>query len=176
MILIAAKLASTHERLVIRSDDTDVLVLLIYYCCKEKLGQLVYMLAGHNTQATNRQRYIDIPSIVKAHGVKFCESLPAAHALTGCDRTSSLHQIGKHVAYSKLMDFSEKDSASLRKFGIQRDLEADISSARSYVLDLYGKKAKSCSSLDQLRYFLASTTDKPTSQCHPLRMPSSNMF
>ncbi len=37
----------------------------------------------------------------------------------------------------------------------------------SYFLSLYEKKAKTCSSLDQLRYLLGSTTDTPASQLPP---------
>ena len=99
--------------------------------------------------------------------MKLCESLPAAHALTGCDSTSSLYQVGKRVDYTKLLEHVNNGNFSLTTFGIQNDVEADVSSARSYVLSLYGKKAKTCSSLDQLRYLMASTTDKPASQLPP---------
>ena len=64
MLLHAIDLSSTHERLVIRSDDTDVLVLLVYYCSKSMVTKYVYMLAGHNTPAVNRKLYIPVHSIV----------------------------------------------------------------------------------------------------------------
>ena len=167
MLLHAIDLSSTHDRLVVRSDDTDVLVLLLYYCSKNMLSKFVYMLAGHNTPTINRQRYIPIHTMTTEHGMEFCLSLPAAHALTGCDTTSSFYQTGKRTACTKLEQHVKKKNPSLTTFGIQNDLEADISSARSYVLSFYGKKAETCSSLDQLRYVLASTTDKPASQLPP---------
>jgi hypothetical protein len=42
-----------------------------------------------------------------------------------------------------------------------------VLSARSFVLSLYGIKATNYSSLDQLQYYLASTTDKPASHLTP---------
>lgn len=103
MLFHAIDLSSTHDRLVIRSDDNDVLVMLLYYCRKDILSDLVYMLAVHKTQMVNRQRYIPVHSNMAEHGVKFSESFPATHALTGCGSTSSLHKIGKHLSYTKLL-------------------------------------------------------------------------
>jgi len=40
-------------------------------------------------------------------------------------------------------------------------------SARRFVLLLHGKKAKCLASLDDLRYHLATTTDKPSNQLPP---------
>jgi hypothetical protein len=52
------------------------------------LSKFAYMLAGRNT----------------SHGVKFCESLPTAHVLAGCDSTSSLYRIGKCITNTNLQD------------------------------------------------------------------------
>ena len=55
------------------------------------------MHAGHG----DRQRYIPVPDISDKLGVALCGSLPACHALTGCDTTSSLLRIGKTTAFNK---------------------------------------------------------------------------
>lgn len=115
----------------------------------------------------NRQRYIPIHSFEAEHSVKFCVNLIAAHILTGRDTTSTLHHIEKRVSYTKLLKHVRKNNLSLVTFGMQNEVEADVSFARSYVLSLYRKKAKASSSQDQLRYLLASTTDKPASQLPP---------
>ena len=47
MVLHAINLSSTFEWIVVRSDDTDVLVLLLYYSSKGKLDSSVYMHARH---------------------------------------------------------------------------------------------------------------------------------
>lgn len=48
ILLHAIHLARAHSRIIVRCDDTDVLVLLIYYCAKGMLENCkVYMNAGH---------------------------------------------------------------------------------------------------------------------------------
>jgi hypothetical protein len=101
-------------------------------------------------------------SIETVHGVEFCESLPTAHVLTGCHSTTSLNRIGKCVANPKVQDLVENGNQSFTTLGIQ-ETDIDVSSVLSFVLSLYGIKARNCSLLDQLRYFLASTTEKPAS-------------
>jgi hypothetical protein len=123
-------------------------------------------------QAITHQRSIGnvtfyIHSIVAEHVVMFCESLTTPHVLTGCDSTSSLYWIGKCVANTKLQDLVENGNQSFTTFGIQENVYIDVSSVRSFVLSLYGIKARNCSLLDQLWYFLASTTDKPASHLTP---------
>ena len=55
------------------------------------------MHAGHG----DRQRYIPVPDISNKLGVALCGSLPACHALTGCDTTRSLFRIGKTTTFNK---------------------------------------------------------------------------
>ena len=109
MLLHAVHLASTYERIIIRSDDTDVLVLLLYYASKEQLGSSVYMHAGHISQFRSQRRYIPICEIVSKVGKDICQNLPAAHALTGSDTTSAFFQIGKRTAYSKLAELLKQN-------------------------------------------------------------------
>ena len=40
-------------------------------------------------------------------GNSVAQALPTAHALTGCDITSSLYKIGTRTAYSKLVHYAE---------------------------------------------------------------------
>ena len=62
------------------------------------------MHAGHNSKYTNRERYIPVNNILQKLWLDFCESLPAAHAITGCDTTSSFYKIGKRIVYNKLVE------------------------------------------------------------------------
>jgi hypothetical protein len=63
----------------------------------------------------------------------------------------------------KLQYLVENGNQSFTTFGVQENVDIDVSSVRLFVLSLYGIKARNCSLLDQLRYFLASTTHKPAS-------------
>ena len=94
MLLHAVHLSSNYERIIVRSNDTDVL-LLLYYANKEKLGSSVYMHAGHISQFRDQRRYIPTCTFVNKVGKDICQKLPAAHALTGSDTTGAFFQIGK---------------------------------------------------------------------------------
>ena len=118
MLLHAVHLASTYERIIIRSNDTDVLVLLLYYASKEQLGSSVYMHAGHMSQFRDRRRYIPICDIVSKVGKDICQNLPAAHSLTGSDTTAAFFQIGKRTAYSKLAELVKEKTSILKTFGM----------------------------------------------------------
>jgi len=48
IILHDCCLSKNYDRIVIQTDDTDVLVLLVYYCSKGELADHVYMYAGHS--------------------------------------------------------------------------------------------------------------------------------
>ena len=107
MILRAVTLASLFSRLIIRSDDTDVLVLLLYYFSEKRLSDEVFMHAGHSTKFVTRTRFIHVHLIAAKLGTNFCKCLPAAHALTGCDTTSSLFGIGKKTVYTALQKIAD---------------------------------------------------------------------
>ena len=167
MLLNAVHLASTYERIILRSDDTDVLVLLLYYASKEQLGSSVYMHAGHIPQFRDRRRYIPICEIVSKIGKDICQNLPAAHALTGSDTTSAFFQIGKRTAYSKLAELVKAKPNILKTFGLSDKVAEDFTMAQSYILRLYSSKKTQCTSLDKLRHTLASTTDKSAAKLPP---------
>jgi hypothetical protein len=65
-----------------------------------------------------------------------------------------------------VQDLVENVNQSFTTIGIQKT-DIDVSSVLSFVLSLYGIKARNCSLPDQLQYFLASTTDKPASHLTP---------
>lgn len=161
LLLHAIHLARSHSRVIVRCDDTDVLVLLIYYCGEGMFESTkVYMNAGHCTKTTNRQRFIPVNNITDKIGQDVSRCLPASHAISGCDTTSSFFKIGKRTAYSKLMQ-NIGHLASLSRLGQTSDTSNVISTATQYALSLYGSKNKSCHTLDQLRYIYACTSDKP---------------
>ena len=47
MVFHAVYLSQTHSRIIIRCDDTYVLVILLYFYSKVILNTQVYMHAGH---------------------------------------------------------------------------------------------------------------------------------
>lgn len=101
--------------------------------------------------------------------------LPAAHAISGCDTTSSLFKIGKRTAYSTLPSNIE-DLISLAHLGQSGDISNELPTAKEYALLLYGSKGKSCKLLTS---FGATTHVKVTRPYHSSRLQmlhSNNMW
>ena len=119
------------------------------------------MYAGHS----GKECYIPVHLIANELGSTVCECLPAAHALTECDSTCSLNGIGKKTAFSKLV--KNTDTVSKLKTFHEDDIDDSVTVARTYALLLYGKKGKDIDTLDELRYVMATTTDKSASMLPP---------
>ena len=92
MILHPCYLSQEHGRVIVRCDDTDVLVLLVHYQSRGYLSDQEYLYAGHS----GKKRYIPVHSIAKELEPLVCGSLSAAHAPTGCDTTCSLNRQETH--------------------------------------------------------------------------------
>ena len=166
LILHAIDLAKTHQRIIIRCDDTDVLVLLLYYRASVYLTGEIYMHAGHVVKTTNRERYIPVHLMFKVIGKSVCRCLPAFHALTGCDTTNSLFRIGKKSAF-KILECHIEDLRELSTFAVSSTI--NVESAYKLAMYLYGNKklVKECKSLDEIRYIIATTSDKSASLLPP---------
>ena len=67
---------------------TDVFVLLVYAFCLHKSAHKWYMKIDH-------EKYVDIDKVIDYLGKEIATKLPAIHALTGCDTTSSIFRYGK---------------------------------------------------------------------------------
>ena len=114
------------------------------------------MNAGHCSKTTNRQGLIPINKITSK----------AAHAISGCDTTSSLFKISKRTAYSTLV-VNIADMLSLAELGQSSDVTNAFPTATKYALLLYGMKGRSCQSLNRLRYNYACKSDKSASLFPP---------
>ena len=148
MLLHTIDLATTHSMIIVRCDDTDVLVLLIYYCGKGVFANCkVYMNAGHCSKTTNRQRFIPVNNITSTIGQDVSICLPASNAISDCDTTSSLFKIGKRTAYNTLV-VNIADMLSLAELIQSSDVTNGLPTATSYTLLLYGVKGRSCQSLN----------------------------
>ena len=126
----------------------------------------VYMNAGHCSKTTNRQRFIPINEITSKiwQDVSIC--LPASHAISGCDTTSSHFKISKRTAYSTLV-VNITDMLSLAELGQSSDVTNAFPTATKYALLLYGVKGRSWQSLNRLRYNYACMSDTSASVFPP---------
>ena len=80
--------------IIVRSPDTDVLVLL---------SKLFEKGMG------NKRRLLNIKEIILTKGENVCSVLPALHAFTGCDTTSSFDRRGK-IASLKILEKKNANS------------------------------------------------------------------
>ena len=144
-------------RIIIRSPDTDVLVLAVHYFPQMLSTKELWIQTGTVTNTADHRRFIPVHSICHATSPTLCQILPAAHALTGCDSTSAMFGIGKRSVFKIIHENAEKFS-ELTALNSQDDIAA-ISAARKLTLSLYDPKEKSANSstdLNQLRVKLAS--------------------
>jgi len=122
----------------------------------------VHACGAFRENVTN-ERYVPIHTIAEKLTQDMCSIIPAVHALSGYDTNSSLHRIGKWTVYNAIT-ITAKDLQGLFHY---EDRDEFLVPARRFVLLLHGKKAKCLAYLDDLRYHLATTTDKPSNQLPP---------
>ena len=113
------------SRIIILADDTDVLVLLLFYSAKGCLAPEIYIHAGHAGKIITRERFIPVHTIAAKLGERFCLCLPALHSLKGCDTTSAIYKIGKRTAYKILQKNEEKLKAllTLSEMSVKKTVE-----------------------------------------------------
>ena len=95
---------NVQGRIVVKSPDTDVLVLLVHYFPNMKNTSELWFQTGLITSTKDCRRYIPVHELCKSLSSVVCEILPADHALTGCDTTSSFFGIGKNSMFKALKE------------------------------------------------------------------------
>lgn len=133
-----------HASILIRSSDTDVLVILIGFSGRHQNTQLV-MDFGVGIH----RRFINVSSIAKRLETIRCglsEAVINFHALTGSDFTSAIYRIGKVRPLRQLLtEASESDISDLRSLTSTMDAPA----ITSFVCRLYGLRT---SDINEARY------------------------
>ena len=154
-------LQSGYTTCVVISNDTDVIVALLFYVpifLQEGLKEL-WVRAGRGTTT----RFVPLHILHARLGPDLCTVLPALHSLTGCDITS---KIGTKKAALKA-----DPEIHLQRFGTTAPLTfAMIQHAEQYLVNVVDAGSKS-SNFQELRadqfHFSKSTSHQnlpPTSQ------------
>ena len=127
----ARRVEDAPNHIMIRSTDTDVLVILIALVGRHNELKLDYGSGNH-------RRYIDVSAI--AHRLEnkksgLSEALVGFHALTGSDFTSAFHRIGKVRPLQRLINKeTDQHLSALRSL----TSAVDVAAVTSYVCALYG--------------------------------------
>ena len=99
-------------RIIIKSSDTDVLVLCVHYFPKLENTEEMWFQTGSVSNLKDGRRFLPVHDICSSLEPSICNLLPATHALTGCDTTSSFFGLGKKSMY-KLLQKSADNCQSL---------------------------------------------------------------
>ena len=89
-MLHASNCSYQHPRVVVQSPDTNVPVLRVHTYESMRCEELWF-----KTEVKDKLRLTLLHTLTEVLGTNLCNLLPAFHALTGCDTTSALYQIGK---------------------------------------------------------------------------------
>ena len=121
-IIVYLKLvASVNEKgtVIIRSPDSDVFILLLYYSNKFTLRLLL------DTGSGDSRRLIDISELGKDIGEDLCKALLGFYVFTGEDTNAAFRGMGKVRPYKKLLA-NPKYLRTFRKLGKHWEVASDL--------------------------------------------------
>ena len=147
----------------IRSNDTDVLVILLYYMSQADTQIRVWLDAG--LASNNTRRFISINDLVDKIGNDVLVALPGLHAFTGCNYTSSFLNKGK-VKPMDIMMKSEEFLDALAKLGNGPLSDATFQTCEKFVCHLYGRTK--LASVNLARHVIFQQTYAPKNMDDPL--------
>ena len=91
MLLHAYHISKTHQNLLIKTVDSDVVVIAL--AVFQEMYNLKELWIEFGVGKT--QRYLPIHELSLGLGVNICRAYPFFHSLSGCDTTSSVAGKGK---------------------------------------------------------------------------------
>ena len=148
MLTKGLKELEKQGRIIIKTSDTDVIALCIYF---DK--QMT------NTSELWVRRFLSIHELCPSLSEITCRVLPGAHALSRCNTTASFFRNGKQLVYKILKD-AASDFHDLDNLG-DPDKDVAISCSARFVARLYVQKsfASSHHNINKLRVKLATGRD-----------------
>lgn len=152
-----------HESVMIRTVDTDVLVLAVgfYHEIKSK-----YLWVAFGTG--KNFSFIPAHEIAEGLGPRKSVCLPMFHALTGCDTTSSFLGKGKKTAWAIWTKFDDLTEALL---DIKNELRVNskaLGCIERFVILLYDKATSICD-INEARKYLFTKKQRPLQSLPPTR-------
>ena len=149
----------------VRSNDTDVLVILAYHVHHMSSNPNVWMDVGLN--GNNTRRYINISQMVSEISSSLIDALPGLHAFTGCDVTAAFMNKGK----SKPLEIMRKNDSYMETFSrLGENINVSnslIAAVEKCVCALYGKRHMS--NVDDVRYAFFQQHYAPKTKDDPLQ-------
>ena len=126
----------TPSNVVIRTADTDCLVIGLG--CKPLYDASLKIWLEVGLRSKNTLRYINLNQLHESLGETLCNSLPAYHAFTGCDYTSSFCRKGKVKPFKMLQQDTDAQRAFFQ-LGTEMNIsENTIAAIQKYTCFMYG--------------------------------------
>ena len=147
-------------RIITKSSDTEVIILCINFIKQMTNTSEFGIQMGNIGTIKDNRRFLPIHQLCSSLPEIICRVLPAVHALSGCDTTSSLFGIGKKSVF-KVLKEAAFDFSDLYNLG-DSDTETAISCSRRFVARLYDQKKNYASchqDINKLRVKLATSKD-----------------
>lgn len=142
------KLHQSKGHIQVLADDTDIFVMLLYFCW-------IHKPSAHVTMKKYDGKIIDIKATAEKLGEK-CLDLLATHALSGCDSVSYPFGKGKVTAINLVLN----SKVTLREFANPlAPEEVWIKEGLCFISSLYGGTGST--SLANLRYSIFSKKKEP---------------
>ena len=121
LILHAKHAAETGSNsVVIRSSDTDVVVLAVYF--QWEIDTELFLQGKYSK---SKWKFLDIGSISKKLGIVLSKALLGFHAFSGCDTVSSFSGKGKKTFF-KVLKSSEVFTNAMTHLGDKLDIEEKL--------------------------------------------------
>lgn len=150
---ISHAIKNSHtSSLLVASSDTDVFVCALYYFMtifKTNGLQELWIFCGKG----HTSRYIPVHKICNVLQKSIVETLPAVHALSGCDTTSKVGS--KHSAFALAKDYSYL----LKDFGKQELTESISEQAEEFLTRTLAKNFKIMNDLRITKYHSMKNLD-----------------
>jgi hypothetical protein len=164
LALHAKHAAGTHRHVIVISEDTDVLLILL--ALQAEIGARLLLRRGKK----NKIRLIDISRLAIVIGRDECAALMGVHAWTGCDSVSAFAGQGKIKAVNLIRTndtFREAFTTLGREWSVPDTLFTVI---EEFTCNMYSRSAKS-STVNALRYemFRAKNGDVSSGQLPPCK-------
>ena len=145
----ASRTSEQTTPIIVRSPDTDVLILLLSYA--SSVTQPLYF----DTGCGNKRRLADVNAVAKALGPDLCAALPAYHAFSGCDYTSAFVRKGK-VKPFQILQRHPNFITAFKGLGTAASINTQqLPPLEQFVCAMYGRPL--CSDVNKLRYMLFET-------------------
>ena len=153
-----------HSRFMIRTVDTDVVVLAVAVCSKLNVSEL-WVAYG----VGKGFRYLGAHEIARALGPDKSVSLPMFHAFTGCDTVSFFRGKGKKSAWKTWETMQEVTQIFQNLLNNPNSIEENLSALERFVVVIYDRISSEVST-NQARKVMFSQKGRDMDRIPQLKM------